>query len=152
VADLNLPKPKVEKPKPAKTTVSLGAGSVADRVAEIEAQAKTPQESREEPEEEPQPRGERSTVQDPAGLRRVSSTAYCLTGTMASGRRTYWGAAAMNGTPLGSTYQVLDGPRAGETFVIEDRIGYGSTFDIAYPGDCRGAYNYGRRTISIRPV
>lgn len=86
------------------------------------------------------------------GTRRVYSTAYCLTGTMASGQRVYNGAVAMNGTPLGSRYQVLDGPRAGETFTVADRIGYGSSFDIAYPGDCRGANSYGRRIISIRPV
>lgn len=82
----------------------------------------------------------------------MSSTAYCLTGTMASGRRVYSGAAAMNGVPLGTRYQVLSGPRAGETFVVEDRIGRGSAFDIAYPGNCGAARQYGRRTISIRQV
>ena len=152
VPDLELPKPKIDKPRPARPAVSLGAGSAGDRVAEIEAEAKSSRSSDEEPEEESAPEVKRSTAQDRAGARRVSSTAYCLTGTMASGRRVYQGAAAMNGTPLGSRYQVLDGPRAGETFVIEDRIGYGSSFDIAYPGDCRGAYSYGRRTIAIRPV
>ncbi|MGQ0680371.1 MAG: hypothetical protein ACT4OM_12080 [Actinomycetota bacterium] len=95
---------------------------------------------------------QRATAGSRYGARRVSSTAYCLTGTMASGRRVYHGAVAMNGTPIGSRYQVLDGPRAGETFVVEDRIGHGSGFDIAYPGDCRGANNYGRRTIAIRQV
>ncbi len=85
-------------------------------------------------------------------VRRVNSTAYCLTGRMASGRNTYWGAAAMNGVPLGSRYRVLDGPRAGQTMVIEDRIGHSSGFDIAYPGNCGAARNYGRRTISIQKV
>ncbi len=151
-AELALPKPKADKPAPSKPAVRLGAGSVADHVARVTAEAKAPDAPEEEPEEEQAPRAERSTAQDGAGARQVTSTAYCLTGTMASGRRVYQGAAAMNGTPLGSRYQVLDGPRAGETFVIEDRIGYGSSFDIAYPGDCRGAYNYGRRRISIRPV
>lgn len=94
----------------------------------------------------------RAATANTQGTRRVSSTAYCLTGMMASGRRVYSGAVAMNGTPMGSRYQVLDGPRAGETFTVADRIGYGSSFDIAYPGDCRGASNYGRRTITIRPV
>lgn len=83
-------------------------------------------------------------------VRQVSSTAYCLTGRMASGKSTYSGAAAMNGVPLGSRYRVLSGPRAGSTFVVEDRIGHGSGFDIAYPGNCRAARQYGRRTISIR--
>lgn len=69
---------------------------------------------------------------------------------MASGRSTYWGAAAMNGVPLGVRYRVLDGPRAGATLVVEDRIGHGSGFDIAYPGNCGAAMQYGRRTISIQ--
>lgn len=71
---------------------------------------------------------------------------------MASGRNTYWGAAAMNGVPLGSRFKVLDGPRAGATLVIEDRIGHSSGFDIAYPGDCGAARQYGRRTISVQQV
>ena len=85
-------------------------------------------------------------------VQQVVSTAYCLTGRMASGRLTYWGAAAMNGVPLGARYHVLDGPRAGSTLVVEDRVGRGSTFDIAYPGSCGGAMQYGRRTISIQRV
>jgi hypothetical protein len=87
-----------------------------------------------------------------AGARSVTSTAYCLKGQMASGRRTYWGAAAMNGQPIGTRIQVLSGPRAGETLVVEDRIGSGSSFDIAYPGDCQAAQQYGRRTISIQKI
>ena len=87
-----------------------------------------------------------------SGARAVTSTAYCHTGAMASGKAAYSGAAAMNGTPLGSRYQVLSGPRAGETFVVEDRIGGGSQFDIAYPGNCSGARMYGRRVISIRQI
>ncbi|HEX2052772.1 MAG TPA: hypothetical protein VHJ78_03465 [Actinomycetota bacterium] len=85
-------------------------------------------------------------------MQRVSSTAYCLTGRMASGRYVYYGAAAMNGVPLGSRYHVLDGPRAGSTLVVEDRIGSGSSFDIAYPGNCSAARQYGRRTISVQRV
>lgn len=82
--------------------------------------------------------------------RTVHSTAYCLTGTMASGKRVYEGAAAMNGVPLGSRYRVLSGPAAGRSFTIEDRIGSGSQFDIAYPGNCGAARQYGRRTISVQ--
>jgi hypothetical protein len=143
--------PALNLPKPAPIKVSLDSVGTAGQDGDG-----SPRESSgdvEEPEEaEEEPRAERSTAAERAGARRVSSTAYCLTGTMASGRRVYRGAAAMNGTPLGSRYKVLDGPRAGETFVVEDRIGHGSAFDIAYPGDCGGAYGYGRRTISIRPV
>ncbi len=85
-------------------------------------------------------------------LLRVESTAYCLTGTMASGKAVYEGAAAMNGVPLGTKYQVVSGPEAGKIYTIEDRIGHSSDFDIAYPGDCDAAIEYGRRTIRIEPV
>ena len=100
----------------------------------------------------PRPAPAPAPVQSSAPVRRVSSTAYCLTGRMASGRNTYWGAAAMNGVPLGSRYRVIDGPRAGSTLVVEDRIGHGSAFDVAYPGNCGAARAYGRRTISIQQV
>lgn len=82
----------------------------------------------------------------------VESTAYCLTGTMASGKAVYEGAAAMNGVPLGAQYQVVDGPQAGTIYTIEDRISHSSDFDIAFPGDCEAAIQYGRRTINIEPV
>lgn len=102
----------------------------------------------------PAPQAARATAPAPASgpVTRVSSTAYCLTGRMASGKFVYAGAAAMNGVRLGSRYRVLDGPRAGATFTIEDRIGHSSGFDIAYPGNCAAARQYGRRTISIQQV
>jgi 3D (Asp-Asp-Asp) domain-containing protein len=78
----------------------------------------------------------------------VTSTAYCLTGRTASGAPARAGMAAMNGVPLGSRWQV-DG---GGVFVIADRIGHGSQFDIAMPGDCDAARRYGRRTITVRRV
>jgi hypothetical protein len=154
--EVSLKKPEaaevsLKKPEPIEAT--LESVATAGQAGEGSPGESSPGEDDQEPEEaEEEPRAERSTAEERANARRVSSTAYCLTGTMASGRRVYPGAAAMNGTPLGSRYEVLDGPRAGETFVVEDRIGHGSAFDIAYPGDCRGAYSYGRRTISIRPV
>lgn len=131
-----------------------------------EAQAAEEPDEEEAPSEETEhvqssERSSASEKQEPAGegtgssagpSQRVSSTAYCHTGVMASGKRAYEGAAAMNGAPFGRRYRVLDGPRAGETFVVEDRIGGGSTFDIAYPGNCEAARLYGRRTISIRRV
>jgi hypothetical protein len=151
----------VPRPMPVEVSSAGDRGATEEGPAGVSSEGDDGQEAEssdeddgQEPEssDEDEERAERSTAEDRASARRVSSTAYCLTGTMASGRTVYSGAAAMNGTPLGSRYQVLDGPRAGETFVVEDRIGHGSAFDIAYPGDCRGAYNYGRRTISIRPV
>lgn len=87
-----------------------------------------------------------------SGVRSVSSTAYCLTGTMANGRRVYSGAVAMNGVPFGSRWEVLSGPWAGRVLTVADRIGHGSQFDVAMPGNCRAAINYGRRTIKIRRV
>jgi 3D (Asp-Asp-Asp) domain-containing protein len=81
-------------------------------------------------------------------IRNVTSTAYCLTGIMANGQHTYRGAVAMNGVPLGSVWEV-DG---GGIYTVADRIGHGSSFDIAMPGDCEGARAYGRRTITIRRV
>lgn len=85
-------------------------------------------------------------------MRLVSSTAYCLTGRMANGQRVYDGAVAMNGEPFGARFEILDGPRAGSVLTVADRIGHGSQFDVAMPGDCAGARRYGRRSIHIRRV
>ncbi|MEX2588034.1 MAG: hypothetical protein WD602_08600 [Actinomycetota bacterium] len=98
------------------------------------------------------PASPRSLEQEIENLLRVESTAYCLTGTMASGKPVYDGAAAMNGVPLGTRYQVVSGPQAGKVYTVEDRIGHSSEFDIAFPGDCDAAVAYGRRIINIEPV
>lgn len=81
----------------------------------------------------------------------VESTAYCLGGQMASGRTVYSGAVAMNNVPLGSRWTVLSGPYTGRTLTVEDRIGYGSGFDI-WMSSCDAARAYGRRTIQVRPA
>lgn len=86
------------------------------------------------------------------GVRLVSSTAYCLTGTMANGQRVYAGAVAMNGEPFGSRWLVHTGPLAGQTLTVADRIGHSSAFDIAMPADCPAAIRYGRRQITIERV
>lgn len=85
-----------------------------------------------------------------SGTLTVTSTAYCLTGTMANGQAVYDGAVAMNGVPLGAQYEVLSGPYAGSVLTVADRIGHGSSFDIAMPGRCDDAIAYGRRTIQVR--
>lgn len=96
-------------------------------------------------------RGGRTPVGHRAGPSlRVESTAYCLTGYMASGHRAHTGAAAMNGVPLGTRFRVASGPLRGETLVVRDRIGHGTDFDVALPGRCGAAHRYGRRTINIR--
>ena len=86
------------------------------------------------------------------GRLRVESTAYCMTGYMANGDHTHTGAAAMNGVPLGTKFRVHTGPLKGTTLTVKDRIGSGSDFDVAMPGDCNRAYRYGRRTVNIRRV
>ena len=82
----------------------------------------------------------------------MSSTAYCLTGTMANGQKVYRGAAAMNGVPLGSRWRVSGGPFSGSVFTVADRIGHSSGFDIAMPGDCAAAMRYGRHSITVSRV
>lgn len=91
----------------------------------------------------------RPAVSSSTGGRRVSSTAYCLTGTMANGQRAARGYVAMNGVPMGSRWQVVE---TGATYTVGDRIGHSSQFDIAMPGDCAAARAYGRRTIHVRRV
>lgn len=80
-----------------------------------------------------------------AGARRVTSTAYCLTGTTANGGRGHAGSVAMNGVPFGSRWRVVE---TGQVYVVNDRIGHGSQFDI-WMGSCSAARSYGRRTIHI---
>ena len=145
------PQPPAQPAAPAPSNQgSISAPSPsAVAVAPVRAAAPAPQQA---PAAAPAPAPAPRPAPASGPVRQVNSTAYCLTGRMASGRNTYWGAAAMNGVPMGTRYAVLSGPRAGSTLVVEDRIGYGSSFDIAYPGNCGAARSYGRRTISIQQV
>lgn len=68
---------------------------------------------------------------------------------MANGQKAHYGAVAMNGVPFGTRVAILSGPRAGTTVVVKDRIGHSSGFDLAYPGNCSAARQYGRRNILI---
>lgn len=77
----------------------------------------------------------------------MSSTAYCLTGRMASGKRVYRGAVASNDYPLGTRLRVSDSPWGAGVFTVEDRIGHGTQLDFSMPGDCAGARRWGRRTV-----
>lgn len=145
------PRPAPVVRQEAQTPRPAAQSSISSPPAPTAAPAATqPAPSRPAPAANPAPAPQRAPAT--GTVRRVSSTAYCLTGRMASGKFVYSGAAAMNGVPLGSRYRVLDGPRAGATFTIEDRIGHSSGFDIAYPGNCGAARQYGRRTISIQQV
>ena len=80
----------------------------------------------------------------------LSSTAYCETGLMANGHRTYQGAVAGNRWPLGTRLEVSNSPYGPGTFTVADRIGHGSDLDFAMPGDCDGARTWGRRDVTVR--
>lgn len=86
---------------------------------------------------------------DGGNILTLESTAYEETGsTMANGEYPYFGAVACNILPLGTRIKVLDGPFAGQTFVVKDRIGWGSQLDF-YLGDVAACYEYGRRVVRI---
>lgn len=91
------------------------------------------------------PKPEPTTV----ATRSVQSTAYCLTGSTANGGRPYSGSVAMNDVPMGSRWRVVE---TGQTYTVNDRIGHGSSFDIAMPGRCTDALNYGRRSLTVERV
>jgi 3D (Asp-Asp-Asp) domain-containing protein len=67
---------------------------------------------------------------------------------MASGKQVYDGAVAMNGVPLGTRYRVKE---TGRMYVVEDRIGHSSQFDI-WMSSCAAARQWGRRSITIERV
>jgi 3D (Asp-Asp-Asp) domain-containing protein len=79
----------------------------------------------------------------------VTSTAYCLTGHMADGTPAEQGAVASNAHPLGTVLEASDSPWGPGTFVVRDRIGWGSQLDFAIPGDCALARRWGRRRVSV---
>lgn len=82
----------------------------------------------------------------------LNSTAYCETGLMANGHRTFRGAVAANRYPLGTRLRVSDSPYGPGVFVVADRIGHGSSLDYAMPGDCAGARRWGRRDVRVEVV
>jgi hypothetical protein len=70
---------------------------------------------------------------------------------MANGEYTYWGAVAM-AEPFGSLWLVLSGPLVGNVFTAGDHYGHGTQFDVAMPGECERARDYGLRVIQVRRV
>lgn len=87
------------------------------------------------------------TTPDPSGPTvTVEATAYCLTGTMASGEPVYEGAVAANVWDLGTRLYIAE---LGGTYTVADRIGAGSELDIAMPGRCDDAIAFGRRTLTV---
>lgn len=134
--------PKVPEPLPS-ATVTVAPPKLAPSPARVAAVA-------------PQPTSApvvRSVTGNPgvAPVRSLVSTAYCESGLMASGTRTYWGAVAM-AEPFGSRWLVLSGPLAGGVFTAADRYGHGTQFDVAMPGECGRARVYGLRIIQVQRV
>lgn len=87
----------------------------------------------------------------------LRSTAYCLTGGMASGRPTYVGAVAANRYALGTRLRAWPNPWGDPAmiFTVEDRHKPGATeLDFAMPRECERALAWGNRrfvTVEIVP-
>lgn len=82
----------------------------------------------------------------------VSSTAYCLRGTMADGTWTRPRSAASNTLRLGQRIRITSrqaGPGGMRRYVIRDRIGHGTQLDL-WTDSCSRAIRYGRRTVTFK--
>ena len=78
----------------------------------------------------------------------TTSTAYCLSGTMADGTGVRAGSIAHNGYPLGTRVTVTPSPTGRRQFVVRDRIGWGTELDFWVPS-CAQALRWGRRTVHV---
>jgi 3D (Asp-Asp-Asp) domain-containing protein len=78
----------------------------------------------------------------------VSSTAYCLRGTMANGLPVRYGAVAMNMVPLGTRIWVSRSPTGLRRHTVMDRIGWGTQLDFWVPS-CARAVQWGRRRVRV---
>jgi hypothetical protein len=63
----------------------------------------------------------------------VTSTAYCLGGTMADGTGVRWGSVASNQYPLGTVMEVTPAPTGRRRWIVRDRIGWGTQLDFWAP-------------------
>ncbi len=79
----------------------------------------------------------------------VSSTSYCLNGTMADGTPARRWSAAHNGLPLGTHVWITPAVRGRHRWTVRDRIGWGTQLDLWAP-TCTQAIAYGRRTVHLR--
>lgn len=79
----------------------------------------------------------------------VSSTAYCLGGTMADSTAVRAGSIAHNGYPLGTRLTVEPSPTGRQRWTVRDRIGWGTELDFWLP-TCGAARAWGRRRVTIR--
>jgi len=83
-----------------------------------------------------------------SGAATVSSTAFCQSGTTASGQQTRAGTVASNSYPLGTVLHVSDSPTGPGDFTVTDRIGSGSQLDF-FVNSCSAARAYGRRSVTV---
>jgi hypothetical protein len=89
---------------------------------------------------------------NPTGdTRSISSTGYCETGRMSNGEYAHDGAVSSHVLARGTSWRVLTGPYAGRVLIVKD-TGPLAFFDIAMPGRCGEAIQYGRRQIQIEQV
>lgn len=85
-----------------------------------------------------------------AAVLSLTSTSYCLNGTMADGTHTRPRSVAMNTLPLGSKIKLIS-PRTFNgyrIFYVRDRIGWGSQLDFWSPS-CDKSQAWGRRPVKI---
>jgi 3D (Asp-Asp-Asp) domain-containing protein len=80
---------------------------------------------------------------------KVTSTAYCLRGTMANGTFTRQGSVAMNMVPLGTRIKVSQSPTGRLFHTVRDRIGWGTQLDF-WVASCGQAHAWGRRTVRVK--
>lgn len=78
----------------------------------------------------------------------VTSTAYCLRGTMSDGTFTRPGSVAMNMVPLGTHIRVSRSPTGRKYHTVRDHIGWGTQLDFWVP-TCWQARAWGRRTVRV---
>jgi 3D (Asp-Asp-Asp) domain-containing protein len=79
----------------------------------------------------------------------TAATSYCLHGRMADGSYTRPGSAAMNGVRLGTRIRLTGRSFYGQrTFVIRDRIGWGTRLDL-WHSSCAASRAWGRRWVSF---
>lgn len=82
----------------------------------------------------------------------VSTTNYCLHGTMADGSYTRERSAASNMHPLGTRIRIVGRPtghRGMRRYVIRDRIGWGTSLDLWTPS-CGTAIAFGRKNVTYK--
>jgi 3D (Asp-Asp-Asp) domain-containing protein len=87
-----------------------------------------------------------------ADYRNVDTTSFCEKGIMANGQQTHPGVAAANNLRLGTRIQLVGrqaGPYGQRRYIIEDRIGSGSSLDL-WVSDCSAARRFGRHRTSYR--